>query len=64
MILTLSKNGTPIKQIVRRTGHSRKLVRQVIRGDRIRHSSLDQHLPGLDDQWAAGCRNGLNSGVA
>jgi hypothetical protein len=69
MILTLSKNGTPIKQIVRRTGHSRKLVRQVIRGERhdvfrIRHSSLDQHLPGLDDQWAAGCRNGLNSGVA
>jgi transposase len=63
MILTLSKNGTPIKQIIRRTGHSRKLVRQVIRGERhdvfrIRHSSLDQHLPGLDDQWAAGWRNG------
>jgi transposase len=63
MILALSKNGTPIKQIIRRTGHSRKLVRQVIRGERhdvfrIRHSSLDQHLPGLDDQWAAGWRNG------
>jgi hypothetical protein len=26
-ILALSKNGIPIKQIVRRTGHSRKLVR-------------------------------------
>ncbi len=33
-ILALSKSGTPIKQIVRQTGHSRKLVRQVIRGER------------------------------
>jgi transposase len=62
-ILTLSKNGLPIKQIVRQTGHSRKLVRQVIRGERndvfrIRQSSLDLHLPWLDDQWASGCRNG------
>jgi len=62
-ILALSKNGIPIKQIVRQTGHSRKLVRQVIRGERhdvfrTRQSSLDQHLPWLDDQWAAGCRNG------
>src|SRR6478736_3340354 len=62
-ILGLSKRGTPIKQIVRQTGHSRKLVRQVIRGERhdvfrTRESSLDQHLPWLDDQWAAGCRNG------
>jgi len=62
-ILALSKHGIPIKQIVRQTGHSRKLVRQVIRGERhdvfrTRQSSLDQHLPWLDDQWAAGCRNG------
>ena len=62
-ILALSKSGTPIKQIVRQTGHSRKLVRQVIRGERhdvfrTRQSSLDQHLPWLDDQWASGCRNG------
>jgi transposase len=62
-ILTLSKNGMPIKQIVRQTGHSRKLVRQVIRGEcndvfRTRQSSLDLHLPWLDDQWASGCRNG------
>src|SRR5215475_9358288 len=62
-ILGLSKGGTPIKQIVRQTGHSRKLVRQVIRGEchdvfRTRENSLDQHLPWLDDQWAAGCRNG------
>jgi transposase len=53
----------PIKQIVRQTGHSRKLVRQVIRGERTdvfrtRQSSLDMHLPWLDEQWASGCRNG------
>jgi transposase len=62
-IQALSKSGTPIKQIVRQTGYSRKLVRQVIRGERhdvfrTRESSLDQHLPWLDDQWASGCRNG------
>ncbi|MET4037151.1 transposase [Bradyrhizobium sp. RT4a] len=62
-ILALSTNGIPIKQIVRQTGHSRKLVRQLIRGERtdvfrIRQSSLDQHFPWLDDQWASGCRNG------
>ena len=53
----------PIKQIVCQTGHSRQLVRQVIRGGRNdvfrpRQSSLDVHLPWLDDQWASGCRNG------
>ena len=63
VILALSKSGTPIKQIVRQTGYSRKLVRQAIRGERhdvfrTRQSSLDQHLPWLDDQWASGCRNG------
>jgi transposase len=62
-ILALSKNGLPIKQIVRQTGHSRKTVRQVIRGERndvfrTRQSSLDLHLLWLDDQWASGCRNG------
>src|ERR1700743_2344700 len=58
-ILALSKNGIPIKQIVRQTGHSRKLVRQVIRGERndvfrTRQSSLHLHLPWLDDPWAFG----------
>ena len=48
-ILALAKDGVPIKQIVRRTGHSRKLVRHVIRGERsdvfrVRQSSLDAHL--------------------
>jgi transposase len=68
-ILALSKSGTPIKQIVLQTGHSRKLVRQAIRGERhdvfrTRRSSLDQHLPWLDDQWASSCRNGPNFGAA
>lgn len=62
-ILALSKDGVPIKEIVRRTDHSRKLVRQVIRGERndvfrVRQSSLEAYLPWLDAQWAAGCRSG------
>ncbi|SEE99865.1 Transposase [Rhizobiales bacterium GAS188] len=62
-ILALAKEGAPIKQIVRRTGHSRKVVRQVVRGERtdvfrVRMSSLDAYLPRLDAQWTAGCRNG------
>jgi transposase len=62
-ILALASEGIAIKEIRRRTGHSRKLVRQVIRGERtdvfrIRESSLDTHLPFLEGQWTAGCRNG------
>ena len=62
-ILALAKDGMAIKQIVRKTGHSRNRVRQVLRGDRgdvfrTRQSSLDAHLPLLDAQWAGGCRNG------
>src|SRR5258708_28109662 len=62
-ILALAKDGTAIKQIVRKTGHSRNRVRQVLRGDRgdvfrTRQSSLDANLPLLDAQSAGGCRNG------
>jgi transposase len=62
-VLKLAAEGVPIKQIVKRTGRSRKLVRQVLRGQRgdvfrVRQSSLDTWLPWLDEQWAAGCRNG------
>jgi transposase len=62
-IMTLVKDGVPIKEIVRRTGHSRQVVRQVSRGQstdifRTRQSTLDAHLPFLDAQWAVGCRNG------
>lgn len=63
VVLALSEKGVPIKQIVRQTGHSRKLVRQIIRGQRndvfrIRQSSLAAHLPWIDAQWTAGLHNG------
>ncbi len=62
-IMKLAADSIPIKEIVRRTGHSRKLVRQIVRGERtdvfrVRQSSLDAHLPFLDEQWISGCRNG------
>jgi transposase len=62
-ILAMSKEGATIKQIVRRAGYSRGLVRKVLRGQRsdifrIRSSSLEAWLPWLDEQWAAGRRNG------
>ena len=61
-ILVLVKGGVAIRQIVRRTGHSRKLVRQVVRGERtdvfrVIQSTIEAHLPYLDTQWASGCRN-------
>ena len=51
-ILALVKGGVAIRQIVRRTGHSRKLVRQVVRGERTdvfrgRQSTIEAHLPVL-----------------
>jgi len=63
VILALAKGGMPIKQIARQTGHSRGLVRQVVRGERgdvfrLRQSSLDLYLPWLDAQWTAGYQNG------
>jgi transposase len=62
-ILAMSKEGATIKQIARRAGYSRGLVRKVLRGQRsdifrIRSSSLEAWLPWLDEQWAAGRRNG------
>jgi transposase len=62
-IVKLAKAGLAIKEIVRRTGHSRGYVRAVLRGQRsevfrTRESSLEAHLPWLDAQWIAGCRNG------
>lgn len=52
-IRELSKNGIPIRQTVRQIGHSRKLVRDVLRGQRLdvfrtRPSSLDSWLPWLE----------------
>lgn len=62
-IMALVKDGVPLKEIARRTGHSRKLARQVSRGEstdifRTRQSTLDAHLPFIDAQWTTGCRNG------
>ena len=61
--MALVKDGVPLKEIVRRTGYSRKLTRQVSRGEstdifRTRQSTLNAHLPFIDAQWATGCRNG------
>jgi transposase len=60
----MSKQGAAIRQIVRETGHSRKLVRDVLRGQRTdvfrtRPSSLDSWSPWLNDRWEQGERNAL-----
>ncbi len=62
-ILSLSQQGIGIKEIVRRTGYSRGLIRKILRGQRsdvfrVRQGSLESYLPWLDEQWDAGCRNG------
>ncbi|SFD21010.1 Helix-turn-helix domain of resolvase [Devosia psychrophila] len=61
-VLTLWKEGMPIKQIVKRTGHARQTVRRIVRGERNdvfrpRQSSLEAEFPWLDAQWDAGKRN-------
>ena len=63
VVAGLAADGVPVKEIVRRTGRSRGLVRQIVRGERTdvfrtRQGSLDPHLPFLDAQWEGGCRNG------
>ena len=60
----LAKKGISIRQIVRQTGHSRKLVRDVLRGQRLdvfrtKPSSLDNWLPWLNNRWEEGARNAL-----
>lgn len=64
-VLALAKEGVAIKEIVRRTGHSRGLVRQILRGQRsdvfrLRECSLETYLEWLDAQWAAGQRNAVD----
>ncbi len=63
VIQRAAKAGMSIKQIVRRTGHSRKVVRDVVRGGRtdvfrVRASSLEPYLMRLDAEWVGGCHNG------
>ena len=62
-ILALAGQGIAIKEIVRRTGKSRGVVRQVVRGGRAdifrsRMNSLDPFITQLETAWANGCRNG------
>ena len=61
-IMALVKEGTSIKEIARKTGHSRNFVRRITRGQRtdvfrIRQNSLETYLPWLDTQWEAGHHN-------
>jgi hypothetical protein len=61
-IQALAKQGMSIKQIVRASGHSRKIVRHVAwrtHGCIPRSGQpLEPYLVKLDDEWSAGCRNG------
>lgn len=61
-IRALAEAGVPIRRIGQRLGHSRKVVRAVLRGERtdvfrVRQSSLEAYLPWLDAQWDASSRN-------
>lgn len=63
LVLQMADDDIPIRRIVRLTGLSRGLVRQIVRGERedvfrIRESSLTPWLPRLEREWAGGCRNG------
>jgi transposase len=62
VILGLAKEGVTIKEIVRRTEHSRGLFRKVLRGQRsdvfrVRERSLELPLQWHDEQWTTGQRN-------
>lgn len=63
MVRQMADEGTPIRRIVRLTGLSRGLIRQIVRGERedvfrIREHSLPPWLSRLEREWAGGCRNG------
>ena len=62
-MLALAKDGVTIKEIVRRTGRSRGLVRQILRTGRAdifrtRMTSLDPFLTRLDKERTDGYHNG------
>ena len=63
IVKDLAKTGVSIKEITRRTGRSRKLVRSVLRGAdgdvfRCRSNTLEAYLVKLGAEWDAGCHNG------
>jgi transposase len=63
IIKDLSETGVSIREITRRTGRSRKLVRSVLRGAdgdvfRCRTNTLEAYLVKLGAEWDAGCHNG------
>ncbi len=63
MVRQMAEEQVPPRRIVRATGLSRGLVRQIVRGARedvfrIRQSRLTPWLPCLEREWAGGCRNG------
>lgn len=60
-VRALHRQGVAIKEIVRRTGRSRKLVRDVVRGGRAEpfrpgDSSIEPWPDRLNAEWGAGCR--------
>jgi transposase len=62
-VVALVREGLPLKEIVRRTGHSRNFVRHISRGGgddvfRTRQSTFDGYQPFLETQWVGGCRKG------
>lgn len=62
-ILGMAKAGATIKDLVRKTGRSRGLVRKILRGARgdifrTRMNSLEPFIARLETAWANGERNG------
>ncbi|EBA09854.1 ISL3 family transposase [Sagittula stellata E-37] len=58
----MTSEGVPVKRIVRTTGLSRGLVRQIVCGERddvfrVRQNGLTPWLLRLEEDWVGGCRN-------
>ncbi len=60
-VLALVRDGVGLKEIARRSGLSRGTVRRIIRGERgdvfrTRQSSIEPHLPWLEERWSVNRR--------